>query len=207
MAVFHDRAITADKQNGLFDSNILCKICDNEIGKVDKWFTENFQIFHDLSKELSAYSTFEVPIDPIMAIRFGVSVIYRSSLSRIEQFARISLGPYSEIAGQIATGKIGAHVQNPVVLINTLISNHLDTRQFAFYPVRCAGGNGIYFVFALSGLQYLVKFGGVKMGVTPDDQFSANLTIGQNLPVKSVCCPFEDSAEADFMFKVARSSK
>lgn len=204
MAVFHDRAIPANKPNGLFDPNILCKTCDNKIGEADKWFLENFQKFHDTAKNRRSYSVFDVPIDPIMAIRFSVSVIYRTALSRIDQFSQISLGPYSKTAGKIAIGEKFEETDIPIVIVNTLTSKQLDTRQFAFYPVRCSAGTGIYFTFALSGLQFLVKFGGDSGRISSDDPFSSFWRLYPERIAKSICYPFEESAEAVFMFEAAR---
>jgi hypothetical protein len=199
MAIFSDRAITAKVQNGLYDPCILCFDCDSTIGVLDKWFIDQLTHVHDVALQGPSYVLKAVDVDPLSALRFAVSVIYRASISRREPFAQISLGKYTEAAGNIAVLGMRSGIESPLVLMNVLTSDTLDTRQFAFYPVRCAGDNGPYFVFTLSGVQFLVKFGGRHDGVSSEDRLSPTCRL---LPGRraTICpYPFDESAEAGFL--------
>lgn len=207
LAVFDDRAIVARSQNGIYDQNILCKDCDGLIGELDKWFAENLDKLHASVVDKEPFCPATVGIDAGAALRFAVSVIYRASLSHLHHFEQISLGSYVEAAGKIAISAMDTDAELPVVLINVLTSDQLDMRQWAFYPVRCVGDNGPYFVFTLSGVQFLVKFGGRHPGVTSDDDSSAKLTIRPGNDATIVSYPFVESAEAGFLMKVQRSGR
>jgi hypothetical protein len=200
MAVLHDRAIKARAQNGIYDPDILCADCDCRVGNLDKWFVENVEAIHESSIGLGSYETTAVEIDPILAIRFAVSVIYRASLSRRDNFDQISLGPYLEIAGSLAVDGNFSDLSQPLVMMNVLVSRGLDMRQWAFYPIRCAGDNGLYFVFALSGIQFLVKFGGRNPGVSSGDRgFTDVMRIKADCPVRVCIYPFDESGESQFL--------
>jgi len=199
VAVSHGRATIAQNANGIYDPSILCSACDGKIGVADKWFVESLDFFHSCIGESAAYTPTALNIDAGMALRFAVSVVYRAALSQREHFQCISLGPYIDIAGKIALGAAVGDDDVPLVLVNILTSDSLDTRQFVFYPVRCSLGNGPYFVFTLSGVQFLVKFGGRYSGVSCDDHdlWQLRLRVGQSAVV--IPYPFDESAEYDYM--------
>jgi hypothetical protein len=100
-------------------------------------------------------------------------------------------------------GAGGVDITTPLVLLNILDSPHVDTRQFVFLPVRCSGSNGTYFVFTISGIQFLVKFGGRNGLITYGDTYSPLLRILPGRNVQVIHYPFEDSAEAKWMTDVA----
>ena len=199
LAVTGGRAISAKSQNGIFDDGILCFDCDQKIGKADKWFSETLDALHRLAEGAGAYKGLNAQIDSRLAIQFAVSVIYRASLSKRDDFTHISLGRYQDKAGEISTGAFDADFAVPLVLVNVLTSDWLDTRQFAFYPVRCSNGTEPYFVFTLSGIQFLVKFGRGSFDAAKKIPAldALRLKIGEAV---SICAyPFEDSAEATYL--------
>ena len=204
MAVTYRRAIKAKNQNGIYDSEILCAVCDGLIGQADKWFAEAPYDFHSPAQFSQAYEIRETALDANWAARFAISVIYRASLSNREHFRDISLGPYEQSAGKIATGFAAPDFERILVLVNVLTSPRLDTRQFAFYPVRCANGFGRYFIFTLSGVQFLVKFGGKRKLDSSDDKFLSTLALENDQTVNVTYYPFADSAEAEFLMDARR---
>jgi hypothetical protein len=207
LAVFSDCAIAAKNQNGIYDGNILCATCDGRIGVADKWFVENLEIFHSAAHARVPYETTEIALDARLAMQFAVSIIYRASLSRKAGLEGISLGYYNAIAGEISVGSNESDFNAPLVLINVLTSTRLDVRQFAFYPVRCSGSNGSYFVFTISGIQFLVKFGGRHQGISHDDVFSSALRLKSGVKTVVCCYPFDDGAEAEFLRGVKRRAQ
>jgi hypothetical protein len=196
VAVLDDRAIIAQNQNGIYDPQILCRDCDAKIGILDKWFVEHIDAFHQATVMADPFTMISVPVDPISAIKFAVSVIYRASISKRDDFSDISLGPYDNLAGDIAFGIREVGDEPLQVLINVLTSQSLNTKQFAFYPVRCSGSTGRYFVFTISGIQMLVKFGGARLGSTDDVDYFEQLWLRQREPLFALAYPFEESAEA-----------
>lgn len=199
MAVLGDRVIVARSQNGVYDARILCKDCDGCIGVADKWFAENLDDLHSAAFGRQPFEPVEVSLDARAALQFAVSVIYRASLSGLDHFADISLGPYLKMAGEIAVGSNRAEFDQPLVIINVLTSEHLDMRQFVFYPVKCSNGNGPYFIFTISGVQFLVKFGGRHAGVSDNDDLLSTHRIRPGATSIVCCYPFHESAEAQIM--------
>jgi hypothetical protein len=197
-------AFPINTPNGLSDRKILCSTCDEAIGVADKWFVEILDDLHLSAQKTKPYDIIPLSLNAKLAIQFAVSVIYRASLSKSHHFAGISLGSYTDIAANIAIGAKGADFGSVLVLLNVLTSRNLDTKQFAFYPVRCTGDNGAYFVFVISGIQFLVKFGGRLKGITSNDWYSASLRLKPDQEVKACCYPFEHTAEADWLGGVAR---
>jgi hypothetical protein len=202
LAVTHDRAFTAKFQNGFFDPAILCKICDGKIGVADKWFVENIDTIHNVAEGCKPFGVVVTQLDPSLVIQFAVSVIYRASLSNLGQFSHVSLGPYTEIASEIAVEANQSELSAATVLINLLTSKKHDTKQFAFYPLRCSAGNGPYFVFTISGIQFLVKFGGRFNSVGMTDDLLSKLRIMIGKSVMLCCYPFSESAESKFIMDV-----
>lgn len=200
--IYSDRAIIAKNQNGIYDPSILCKFCDGRIGVADKWFIENLENFHSAAADRRPYESVKILIDTYAAVQFAVSIIYRASLSRLDHFSGISLGAYTVAAGEIATGSNQADFAQPLVMINVLTSTQLDVRQFAFYPVRCSGRNGSYYIFTISGVQLVVKFGGRHQGISNDDTYSSTYRIRLGEEAIVCCYPFDDTGEAQFLRNV-----
>lgn len=207
LAVRFGGAFPINTPNGLSDRKILCKSCDGAMGKSDKWFIENLDDIHLSATDAKPYELVQTSLNARFALQFAVSVIYRASLSTSPHFADISLGPYTSVAEDIATGSNDADLKSALVLINVLRSTNLDTKQFACYPVLCAGDNGVYFVYVISGIQFLVKFGGSLDGISSNDLYSANVRLDPDQPVVMCCYPFENTAEANWLMKVARRGK
>lgn len=205
LAVFSNRAVVARAQNGIFDPNILCQTCDGKIGNADKWFVEHLEEFHRAAQDRQNYETVTLAISPRAAIQFAVSVIYRASLSQLEPFRDISLGPYTERARDIALSTKQAKFEEPVVLINVMASKGVDTRQFVFHPVRCRGENGQYFVFVAAGIQFLVKFGGEGKETSTSSETMRSLRLRPDAEVLACIYPFEESAEARFLIQPSRT--
>ena len=202
LAVTHDRAFTARFQNGFFDPAILCKICDGKIGVADKWFVENIDTIHNLAERWEPFGVVATQLDPSLVIQFAVSVIYRASLSNLGQFSHISLGPYTGIASEIAVEANQSELSAATVLINLLTSKKHDTKQFVFYPLKCSAGNGPYFIFTISGVQFLVKFGGRLTAIGSSYDISSKLRIVLGKSVMLCCYPFSESAESKFLVGV-----
>ena len=201
------RSKIAKRQNGIFDPNILCSNCDGLLGKLDDWFLKLINDITSVAHSKCAYEPFLLDIDPKLATRFAISIVYRASLSSRIEFQHVQLGRFSSFAENIVFDTFEVSGCQPIIMMNVLTSSSLDMRQMAFYPVKCANGNGPYFVFAISGIQFLVKFGGRHSGLAKSNDLSQNLRLRVGQPVVAVSHPFEDSAEGQFMLGVARASK
>jgi hypothetical protein len=85
---------------GIYDSNILCDDCDNELGKLDQYALENL-----IRKPGTTNFSFDgvtkkyTPIDVGKIYNFILSVAWRASKSKHDFYAEIVLGPYEDKFG------------------------------------------------------------------------------------------------------------
>src|SRR5699024_7989966 len=102
----------AYKQNGGYDSNILCRDCDNHIlGEFDK---EGYRVlFDDFNKyqyvhthpQGKIYQLDSNNFDYTKLRNFFISILWRASISKLEEWSHINLGGYERKALDILKGK------------------------------------------------------------------------------------------------------
>lgn len=93
------------KQNGGYDSNILCGDCDNHIlGEFDK---EGYRVlFNDFNKyqyvqiypQYKIYQIDSNNFDYKKLRKFFISILWRASISQLEEWSNINLGGYEKKA-------------------------------------------------------------------------------------------------------------
>ena len=110
----HNMKISFDKvgttQHGVYDSRILCKDCDNKIGKYDDYalgVCRSFPTKHikccDANFEMD--NTFEMGnVDGDMFAMFVLSVLWRASITSRSEFQKITLGNYESSACEVIFG-------------------------------------------------------------------------------------------------------
>lgn len=102
----------AFQQQGGYDSNILCADCDNHIlGEFDK---EGYRIlFGDFSKykyvqvhpQYKIYQIDNDNFDYVKLRKFFISILWRASVSKLEEWSNINLGSYEKKAYEILKGE------------------------------------------------------------------------------------------------------
>ena len=100
------------QQNGGYDSNILCSNCDNHIlGDFDK---EGYQIllgnfnkykYIQLHPQCKIYQLDSNDFDYTKLRNFFISILWRASVSKLEEWSNINLGGYEKKAYEILKGK------------------------------------------------------------------------------------------------------
>jgi hypothetical protein len=196
----------AKRPMGLADYNILCSECDGIIGQVDKYaieFTRNFQV----RAGLNPYSIIKFEGMETDKIRiFALSVVWKSSVSSLEFFNHINLGPYEMLArGLIFDGHDLDGCTNLHVQINALTSTPGDASSFISYPLRARNENGPYFIFSAGGFQFLVRFGSRPFFSGQQLQWANQLAIRSDQTPIGVVYPFEESGEFETV-KLARNA-
>ena len=98
-------------QCGEVDKNILCSDCDNLLGKYDNEVQklllqdiEKYLIFRDQNFALYEIESSHYNYEYIRL--FFISLIWRASISNLDEFKYISIGKYENIASDILQGKI-----------------------------------------------------------------------------------------------------
>ena len=98
-------------QNGLKDYNILCKECDNILGKYDNYAATILKrkivghplIPEDKKKNEQIYVLTKEDFNYELLRKFFISLVWRASISNL---VNVSLGKYEEIALQILKGEV-----------------------------------------------------------------------------------------------------
>lgn len=100
------------QQQGGYDSNILCGDCDNNIlGEFDK---EGYRVlFGDFNKyqyvqihpKYKIYQLDNSNFDYAKLRKFFISILWRASISQLEEWSNINLGGYEKKALEILKGK------------------------------------------------------------------------------------------------------
>jgi hypothetical protein len=93
------------KQCGAYDSNILCSDCDNGIFKIfdDEGYKillgplENF--LDTQNNEFKLYHLIDFNYNLLR--KFFISILWRASVSEIDDFKNVDLGPYEDVALKI----------------------------------------------------------------------------------------------------------
>jgi hypothetical protein len=191
-------AFPAKRQNGFSDRNILCASCDGIIGVLDDWAISYCRSF-DLPKSPTPYELVRLRgLNQEDACRFAVSVFWRASISEIPQFSDINLGPYETVARDIVFGRSSGLECEPLHLqINVLVSSHADMKSHISLPLQVRGSTGPYLIFAVGGLQWLVRFGSTPFGIGKDRKIAADLAVNKSLKALAIACPFNESADFD----------
>ncbi|WP_420142808.1 hypothetical protein [Sphingomonas sp.] len=141
----------AQYQLGAFDKGILCGPCDKRLGKLDA-FALTFCTAERPTPSAGTIAQI-VGVDGGQLLAFATSVVWRASISTLETFAGIDLGPLTDRARDIAFGEPA--VVFPVIA-NRLVSARYDVREFYVQPIRrkLAGLNA--YSFLLGGFQWFV---------------------------------------------------
>ena len=103
LAVFSDINMAKPRKSpiGIYDSNILCDDCDNQLGKLDQYALENL-IRKSVTTNLSSHGVSKkyTPIDACKIHNFILSVAWRASKSKHDFYSEISLGPFEDKFGE-----------------------------------------------------------------------------------------------------------
>jgi hypothetical protein len=102
-----ERRLTRRTQLGIFDSNILCRACDNFLNKrYDEPAFEFVKTFEYLPGELDTTRPhFEKPnVDGDMLATFILSVLWRCSISKRFEVSNINLGGFENPAREVLWG-------------------------------------------------------------------------------------------------------
>ncbi|PCI01513.1 MAG: hypothetical protein COB76_01200 [Alphaproteobacteria bacterium] len=91
---------TKNRPIGPYDQNILCATCDNIIGDYDGYaktlLIDEISKYKDGRKPCYIFPS--VQVDYTKLKKFFISLIWRASISKRDEYARVTLGPYEDIA-------------------------------------------------------------------------------------------------------------
>lgn len=143
------------QQQGAYDSNILCGDCDNNIlGELDK---EGYRVlFGDFNKykcilSYPQYKIYQLSIkdfDLIKLRKFFISILWRASISKLEECSKINLGPYEKRAFEILNDKRSYDELFKILIYKNVYNEGLNqqvligkgkTKTYKKYVIQIAG--------------------------------------------------------------------
>lgn len=143
------------QQQGGYDSNILCANCDNHIlGEFDK---EGYRIlFGDFSKykyvqvhpQYKIYQLDNSEFDYVKLRKFFISILWRASISKLEEWSNINLGGYEKMAYEILKDKREYNQLFKILIYKNSYSEDLNqegliakgkTKTYKKYLIQMAG--------------------------------------------------------------------
>ena len=153
----------AYKQNGGYDSNILCRDCDNHIlGEFDK---EGYRVlFDDFNKyqyvhthpQGKIYQLDSNNFDYTKLRNFFISILWRASVSQLEEWSNINLGGYERKALNVLKGK-----REYPELFKTLIYKNSFTEDINQVVLIAKGKTSKY-------KKYIIQMAGYRIEVMVD---------------------------------------
>lgn len=114
-------------QHGVYDPNILCAKCDGILGKYDDYAIKVFRRFPDEHID-EGNRIFVVPnVSGDKLALFVLAVLWRASVSTRQEFKKVELGPYEDIARDVLFGV------NP---LNSMRSYELCVYRYEYAPIN-----------------------------------------------------------------------
>ena len=145
----------AFQQQGGYDSNILCADCDNHIlGEFDK---EGYRIlFGDFSKykyvqvhpQYKIYQIDNDNFDYVKLRKFFISILWRASVSKLEEWSNINLGSYEKKAYEILKGEREYNELFKILIYKNCYAENINqviliargkTKKYKKYVIQMAG--------------------------------------------------------------------
>lgn len=147
-------------QKGFRDSNILCADCDGKIigDKYEKYSKENFydKLYCLINKNEKEY---KMIIDYSKIKIFFLSMIWRMSISKLEQFSEVDLGYLhnKKIRDMIFSDNPGNKNDYPTIVISGRHEDddNLSPSSFLVYPRRFRDEHGVCYFFSISGFYHI----------------------------------------------------
>jgi len=154
----------SDTQHGVYDTEILCAVCDRHLGNAyDKYAVENSYRSDDYLEQVPGN---DLGLNDLLVLKnvdgdrlalFVLSVLWRASLSR--RVKLVDLGHHANEAKKVLFGarRLERALPNFQVYIEKLRTRlPLSTGGFWTSPVRVADGDA--WTFALAGFRFTAKF-------------------------------------------------
>lgn len=182
------------RPSGIFDSKILCRDCDQEIGKLDSYarkvFFENGIVKHPSSKDayiINAVDNYRIKL-------FFSSILWRASVSSREEFEKISLGSYEKSFRNYLLSKDSLDAVDLFIgkYDSKLIPNLANKIIMLPVRIRMQGGVNYYNVYLPKGLKAWVKVDKRKM---PESLYNVSVSPTRNYIIIPKLKKYESSGE------------
>jgi hypothetical protein len=184
---------------GVYDEEILCEECDNEIGLLDQYVLIHLiravgaSIVDEEDLKCLQYQS----VDTKILKKFIASVAWRASKSKHEFFSRVNLGPYEDIF--LSSFKAGANSQLQTDIFVTEFDKK-DVPILSPESIRIEDIN----MLRIPANRFVFYIRVDKRKSPPDmDEFA----VVENKPVLSIVQDWNDSKEKQLVFKIIQRNR
>ncbi len=188
--------------NGFYDSNILCKECDNKvIGSLESYSSiviwggkSNSNLYPSYQKRLNQLEQKYLHVTNIDYSKFKLfllSIIWRASISKQKIFNSVSLGAEHEnkIRKMIFEKNPGESNDYPVGIF-ILTENSKSPTKMISNPIKVKNSNNLSYIFLINGLVINYNIEGAD-----EREFYNNIKIKDNNTMDVYIFDEEDSKE------------
>jgi hypothetical protein len=189
----------AKQPHGEFDPAILCKDCDQVLGRFDEYAIGFCAALPQTLHRQSNIFSF-APFDGPQFARAILTILWRASISARDQFRDIDIGSYRDGAARILfeEAPLSSLPGFEVVLFRYASPDH-DARKFVFMPLRIRSGDINAVTMGVGGFLAWAKLDQRRI-----DPQLAPYVINSAIKLRAPIIPFEDTAEYRYFQNVAR---
>jgi hypothetical protein len=203
----HNMKISMDNvgitQHGVYDANILCKDCDNNLGKYDDYALGVCRRFPQEHISIED-GTFEMAgVDGDLLAKFVLSVLWRASITSRPEFRSVALAACEVEAGEVIfEARPLRSMPNYELMLGRYISGIINPARNYTAPSRfkIAGLDG--WGFALGGFRVMAK---IDMRPLPSELRPA--IVNGNTKLIGAFVNYETTTEGQAMLNMARAHR
>jgi hypothetical protein len=144
-------------QHGVYDREILCAKCDGQLGHYDDYAIKVCRTFDTKHSEFDG--RFLMPdIDGDKLAKFALAVLWRASISTRDEFKKVDLGLYEDIAKEVLFGaKLLKDFTAYELMVLRFKSRHNKVNGVIAFPARMTGAGVRLWAFAAGGFRFMEK--------------------------------------------------
>ena len=184
---------------GVYDEDILCDGCDNELGELDQYVLLNLiradgnLVVDEEDLKCLQYQG----VDTNSLKKFIASVAWRASKSKHEYFSRVNLGPYEDIF--LSSFKVGANSQ----LQTDIFVTEFDKKDVPFLSPESIRIDEVNMLrIPANRFVFYIK---VDKRKSPHDM--EEFAVADNKPILSIVQNWNDSREKQLVLKIIKRNQ
>ena len=188
---------------GFYDSTILCSDCDGRLGKYDEYGKQLIFSLNTTSEPVRTKDGRLVALKvsdydyPRLKL-FFLSILWRASISQLEQFARVRLGPYESLLRDLIRANDPGTYSDFPVLISRFTDFDLRLTMMDPVFVRMDGGIRHWLLYLVACNPY------IKVDRRMASPGMMNIVLAPDRPMYVVLRNFKSSKESGVFDAIAK---
>ena len=175
------------RYKGIYDNSILCQDCDTGVlNEFDNYAARILYGYEKQDLNIKVYRQNDgveyrvaKPVDYTLFKLFLLSILWRASVSKLDQFTQVDLGPHEDRIRQMILNKDPKSVEDyPIVMMHYTVKSEVARSVISFF-IRYKSRACHYYVTLIGGVMYMyymtdrcIARGFLKMGIQPNNTLS-----------------------------------